>query len=118
MVPLDFDDSAFHRSATAAFLFERFGQLLQLTVIRGNAGNHGHALALAALGRPPDPDDAVTGRFCRFFRQVHRSMFWLQAGQVRPCSVEYTSLEFLFSSRAISILSAWITKGLKRNFLP
>ena len=59
VIPLDFDYLIFYGAATAAFLLEAFCQFLERVTFQGNSADHRDPLALASLGRAPDPHDSI-----------------------------------------------------------
>ena len=60
MVTLDFDNVTFQGSTSTAFLFQLFGQRLELLRRQRHAADQGDPLPFASLGFPSDADDTVT----------------------------------------------------------
>ena len=62
LITLNLYYSAFDRTTAAAFFLELFGQLFKLLVTKRQTTDQAHAAALAPLGLPADPNDAISDR--------------------------------------------------------
>lgn len=62
VLSLDFDDAVFHSAASAAFLFQGLGQLLEGFCFKGYPGDQCHPFALAALAFALEANNAVAFR--------------------------------------------------------